>query len=91
LSLRKGATPRDCEISRARPYENREALFIKLSEAFDQAYSMEDADAWKRYSASFGTADLKPSDSSLDQVLKRADQQMYEEKKAFKEKHGSYR
>ena len=78
-------------VSQNDDYENREALFIKLSEAFDQAYSMEDADAWKRYSASFGTADLKPSDSSLDQVLKRADQQMYEEKKAFKEKHGSYR
>ena len=78
-------------VSQNDDYENREALFIKLSEAFDQAYSMEDADAWERYSASFGTADLKPSDSSLDQVLKRADQQMYEEKKAFKEKHGSYR
>ncbi len=78
-------------VSQNDDYENRAALFTKLSEAFDQAYSQENADAWKRYSASFGTADNTAEDTSLDQVLKRADQLMYENKKAFKEKHGSYR
>lgn len=78
-------------ISQNEDYKNRAALFIKLSETFEQAYSQKYADAWKRYSASLGTADLSSADTSLDQVLKRADRQMYEEKKAFREKHGSYR
>ena len=72
-------------------FNNRMERMAELAETFEQTYAKEDSDPWKRYSASVGIADCEPGDTSLDQIIKRADRAMYESKKTFKEKHGSYR
>lgn len=38
-----------------------------------------------------GGAEYTSEDNSLELVFKRADRAMYEEKKRFNDKHGSYR
>lgn len=72
-------------------YENREALIQALSTSFDKAYAQTDNSPWARYSAAAGMADCDAGDTTLEQVLKRADAAMYAAKQAFKAQHGSYR
>ena len=72
-------------------YENRTTLAAQLQSAYEQAYTQKGKAAWERYSASAGTADREDGDTSLEQMLKRADKAMYEAKQAFKAKYGSYR
>lgn len=72
-------------------YAARQEKLLQLTEAFSAAYQREDQDAPERYSASLGMSEYTPSDKSVEQVLKRADEAMYQNKMDFKTAHGSYR
>ena len=72
-------------------YENRSEIAEKLRSNFAEAFAQQDLDPWLRYSAAVGVAEYTDEDNSFEQVFKRADQMMYEEKKQFKQKYGSYR
>lgn len=78
-------------VLRGGDYEHREKLSELQKKFFQQAWERTDKEPWERYSASVGMACALPGDTSLDQILKRADSAMYEVKKAFKAEHGSYR
>ncbi len=49
------------------------------------------SEPWLRYSASVGMAEHAADDNTFELVFKRADQDMYADKKCFKEQYGSYR
>lgn len=72
-------------------YENRQRLIDEIIEQFTQTYENTEAEPHERYSMSIGMAEFNKRDKNCEQVLKRADEAMYEYKKAFKKKHGSYR
>jgi diguanylate cyclase (GGDEF)-like protein len=73
-------------------YDERAALADDMEKAFSDAYNNENLEPYFRYLASFGMAIFDPlCDKSVEEVLKRADQRMYEYKKEFKRIHGSYR
>ena len=72
-------------------YENRQTHFDQLLTVFMATYQQTEKEAWERYSASAGMSEFVRGDSTVDQVLKRADDAMYEYKLKFKEKYGSYR
>ena len=55
------------------------------------SFGQQNKEPWERYSASVGMGEYLPTDESVDQVVKRADKDMYEKKAKFKEKYGSYR
>ena len=78
-------------VLRNSDYTERAALAVQLNAAFEKAYARTELPMYERYSAAVGTADCEAGDTTLDQVLKRADKAMYEAKQAFKEKNGSYR
>ena len=72
-------------------YASRTLRLTKIREAFVGTYNQKGKEDWERYSASIGMAEALEEDTSVEQVLKRADEAMYEEKMAFKKKYGSYR
>ncbi len=72
-------------------YENRASLLTQLNEAYARFHGKIDADPWECYSASVGMADCSEGDASIGKMLKRADEEMYAAKQAFKAVHGSYR
>ncbi len=72
-------------------YQNRYAHIDSLRSAYAQAYENTEQEPWHRYSASIGMAEYASDDSTVELVFKRADQAMYEDKKKFKSKYGSYR
>ena len=78
-------------ILQGQDLENRQSLVEGLRNDLSEAYSNEDLDPWLRYSAAVGMADYASDDNTFELVFKRADQAMYEDKKRFKEQHGSYR
>lgn len=78
-------------ILKKEDYASRLLRLTKIREAFVGTYSRMDKDDWERFSASIGMAEFQKSDESVEQVLKRADAAMYEEKMKFKKKYGSYR
>lgn len=78
-------------ILRGKDYERGQVLYAKLMIAFNNSYKQLKADDWERYTASMGMAEWRPGDRSPDVVFKRADELMYENKKRFKERYGSYR
>lgn len=63
----------------------------QITEAFMASYGQTDKEAYDRFSASVGMAEFTPGDETVDQVMKRADKAMYENKDKFKKKYGSYR
>lgn len=78
-------------ILKGEDYLSRREKHRQLSEAFDKARSGEDKQPWERYSMSIGMDEIKDGDESIDNVLWRADEKMYENKRKYKEIHGSYR
>ncbi len=78
-------------VLQGQDYENRSEIAEKLRGRFAEAFAQQDLDPWLRYSAAVGVAEYTDEDNSFEQVFKRADQMMYEEKKQFKQKYGSYR
>lgn len=62
-------------------YEIREELLQKLSESFRRYSDDSDRNPWERYSAAMGMAVFDPEkDISMDDVFKRADMLMYQNK-----------
>ena len=78
-------------VLQGQDYENRSEIAEKLRSNFAEAFAQQELDPWLRYSAAVGVAEYTDEDNSFEQVFKRADQMMYEEKKQFKQKYGSYR
>ncbi|HAJ96659.1 MAG TPA: hypothetical protein DCO72_02840 [Ruminococcus sp.] len=72
-------------------YTHRKEYVEKLRKAYTEAFENTEQEPWQRYSASVGTADYASDDSTIELVFKRADRAMYEDKKAFHMKYGSYR
>jgi diguanylate cyclase (GGDEF)-like protein len=66
-------------------FRNRDALMMEFTEQLNRLQMIDDLDPWERVSAAVGVAIYdKTSDSSVDDVFKRADSMMYERKKAMK-------
>ena len=67
-------------------YENKDALEERFKEEQDKI-RMTAKNAWHRISVAIGIADYDPQlDSSIQDTLKRADQQMYQSKRREKQK-----
>ena len=69
-------------ILRGGDYQRREELLAELDRRM--AASMDEADPWHRVSLAKGMACCTPTDRSVDEIFKRADQAMYENKRAMK-------
>lgn len=66
-------------------YESRAALIKKAHATFELCRRDVAAFPWMRYSAAIGAADYNPGvDKSIEQILSRADKQMYENKEKLK-------
>ena len=78
-------------ILQGQDYENRLALSDSLKAAFEESFCQTDKEPWQRYSAAIGMAECSSDDNTFELVFKRADQIMYDAKKSFKSKFGSYR
>jgi diguanylate cyclase (GGDEF)-like protein len=72
-------------------YKNRKLLYQMLRSQFIDTYTDTSRDPGSRYSVSLGLAEYESTDSGLSEMIKRADDAMYQEKKIFKETYGSYR
>ncbi len=72
-------------------YSGRIKLVEALKADYDECYINAADEPWQRYSAAVGLAECASDDNTVELVFKQADAAMYEAKKAFKEKHGSYR
>ena len=77
-------------ILKGRDYNERHELVDKIRARFEETWAANEDDPVHRYSASIGIAD-STSCRSPRETIKTADDNMYEDKKAFKEKYGSYR
>ena len=70
-------------------YKHREEKLEELRAIFEKTHKDENADPWERYSVSAGMAEFTQEDSTVEDVFKRADKIMYEEKEAFKRSNAS--
>ena len=77
-------------ILKGKDYENRHELFEELKETFRRIWTEKENDPTHRFSGSVGMADSTHCRSTRE-TIKTADENMYEDKKLFKEKNGSYR
>ena len=77
-------------ILKGRDYEKRHELLAKVKETFKKIREDETLDPTKRFSGSVGMADSTTCKTTRE-TIKTADENMYEDKKLFKEKYGSYR
>lgn len=64
-------------------YEHREELVAEFNRLSEK--TLNEPRAWNRVSAAKGLAVCEPSDTSPEDVLRRADHAMYQDKKAMKE------
>ena len=78
-------------VLRNTDYDNRAALVETLESDLDVSYNQTDKDPWERYSVSVGISDYTDGDKTLDDILKRADNEMYISKQKFRKKYGFYR
>ena len=63
-------------------YELREALLVEFDRRAKETWK--DTDAWKRVYVAKGLGVYDPSDTSVEDVQRRADAAMYENKKGMK-------
>lgn len=64
-----------------RDYDNRDELLTRLRAKFEQTSNDSSKEPWERYSAAIGMAIYDSSqDTSMDDVFKRADKLMYQDK-----------
>ncbi|SDB24461.1 diguanylate cyclase (GGDEF) domain-containing protein [Pseudobutyrivibrio sp. YE44] len=66
-------------------YEIKELLFHRLIDEFDIIEKDESREPWERYSVAFGMAVFSEGDTCMDDVFKRADKMMYDNKTKMKE------
>uniref|UniRef100_UPI00036EDF8A GGDEF domain-containing protein n=1 Tax=Ruminococcus flavefaciens TaxID=1265 RepID=UPI00036EDF8A len=78
-------------ILHGQDYKNRAQITNSLRAAYKRAFEQKDKDPWLRYSAAVGIAEYASDDNTYELVFKRADKAMYDEKKQFKQEHGSIR
>ena len=78
-------------ILRGHDYNHREDITAELRASYIRTFENKDAEPWLRYSAAVGLAEYSDGDNTFEPVFRRADKAMYDEKKLFKERHGSYR
>ena len=75
-------------LLRDAPYDDREALLDRFDDAAAEAYSHA-SEAWERVSLAKGTAIYTPGkDTCVEDVLSRADELMYADKKRIKAARG---
>lgn len=72
-------------VAQNEDYENRVERTQDLKIAFKNSFETTDNDPWTRYSASIGISDCTNEDIQVEQIFKRADKEMYENKRKFKE------
>ena len=73
-------------ILQGQDYENRDALFETLRERFEEAQNDTQREPWERCSAAAGMATYDAAkDAGVQQVFRRADERMYQNKKRMKE------
>lgn len=77
-------------ILKGQDYRNRHALMENMRAKLDRIWKEKEYDPPHRYACALGMAD-SISCSSTRETIKTADDRMYEDKKAFKERNGSYR
>ena len=77
-------------VLQGRDYSERDRLCSELEKQFALSTKNEDADPWHRYSAAVGMAVYTQGDEPED-VFKRADEEMYEEKSFMKLQRGGRR
>ncbi|MBO4374389.1 MAG: GGDEF domain-containing protein [Lachnospiraceae bacterium] len=77
-------------ILKGRDYEDRDRLQKEIRAEFAAIWDDRKDDPIHRYSGSVGMADSTTCMTARE-TIKTADDNMYEDKKAFKEKNGSYR
>lgn len=65
-------------------YEEKDDLYNKLIQTFMNTSKDETQEPWKRYSAAFGLGVYNPYDTCMEDVFKRADKVMYENKQRMK-------
>jgi diguanylate cyclase (GGDEF)-like protein len=66
-------------------YDNRAFLLDRLKTAFEESSTDVTRHPWERYSAAVGMAVyVRSDDGSIDEVFRRADSQMYEDKQRQK-------
>lgn len=76
-------------ILQSTDYEDREYLLKKLDSRFDKSYTDETKQAWERCWAAAGMAEYNEGDhETAEDVLKRADEAMYDKKKRMKSAAG---
>ncbi len=78
-------------ILQNKDYDNRIQNLENLKTEFENSGKQQNADSWECCSAAAGMAEVASDDITVELVFKRADRAMYEDKKKFKEIHGSYR
>lgn len=71
-------------ILRNSDYENRNKLLKETEREFRKSMSKSDRLPWERFSAAIGMSDYQSGDS-VDDVFKRADENMYEKKMQIKD------
>lgn len=69
--------------------DRREELFAAAEERFVSARTNTDAEPWERYSMAGGMSVFKAGDKGFEEVFKRADKDMYENKMRFKKEFGA--
>ena len=70
-----------------RDYADRSELLSKARAAFERTAANMEAEPWECFSAALGMAESAPEDLCVDDVLQRADREMYRvkvEMKAFR-------
>lgn len=72
-------------------YQDRNVLVRQVRAEYSKSYSEIDIPLYQRYSASVGLAVFTSGDASVEDVFRRADKAMYDDKMSFKGKNGSYR
>ena len=77
-------------ILKGRDYNNRHALMKTVTDTFERIWEEEKDNPLKRFSCAVGMADSTTCQTPRE-AIKTADEIMYANKKAFKEKYGSYR
>ncbi|MBO4878058.1 MAG: diguanylate cyclase [Ruminococcus sp.] len=78
-------------ILQGHDFENREKICDELRNAYTEAFADTEKEPCCRYSAAVGIAEYPSDGETFADVFKRADETMYDEKRAFKKVHGSYR
>ncbi len=69
-------------------YRHRDERLEDLRRSFEGSFADTNAKPWERYSAAYGMAAYEDSDKDVEDVFKRADKAMYDNKAAFKAANG---